>query len=100
MGRSRSSKVDAFKSKIQARHWEISRCHSLTLEARYGTSSAIYEKGDESVTRGDNDSYDLLSCRLRRASTFFRPNAVPGGCLCPRPGFVRRAASQRFLLGR
>src|SRR2546423_13325601 len=100
MERSRSSKVDAFKSKIQARHWDISRCDSLTLKARYGTSCAIYEKGDESVTRSDNDSYDLLPCRLRRGPPVFHSNAISGRRLWPRPGCVERPSRQRFLLGR
>src|SRR5205823_4611341 len=51
MGRSRSCKVDAFKSKIQAHHLTLIYCpnpgHSLTLNARYGTSSAIDETGEQ-----------------------------------------------------
>src|SRR5207237_8031915 len=41
-------KVDAFKSKIQAHHLTLIYCpnpgHSLTLNARYGTSSATINK--------------------------------------------------------
>src|SRR5438552_8773353 len=109
MGRSRSCKVDAFKSKIQAYQLivgiDICRLpepgHSLTLNVRYGTSSAIDETGEKSGNWGAyRDGLHDLCSRLRRGPPVFYPNPISRWGLWPRPGFIQRPTGQRFLLGR
>src|SRR5207248_10414625 len=105
MGRSRSCKVDAFKSKIQAHHLTLIYCpnpgHSLTLNARYGTSSATDEKGEQSATCGACWICLLdLDGGLRRGPPFFHSNPISRWGLWPRSGLGQCPPGQRFLLGR
>src|SRR6478672_4053770 len=75
--------------------------HSLTLNARYGTSSAIDEAEEQRANCGTGCGglRDLYG-RLRRGCPFFHPNSVSARGLWPGPGFVERPTGQRFLLGR
>src|SRR5205823_1868335 len=103
MGRSRSCKVDAFKSKIQAHLLivgiDICRLpepgHCLTLNVRYGTSSAIDETGEKSGNCGAyRDGLRDLYGRLRRGPPFFHPNLISRWGLWPWSGFIQPPPGQ------
>src|SRR5206468_10950333 len=97
MERSRSCKVDAFKSKIQAHQLivgiDICRLpesgHSLTLNVRYGTSSAIDETGEKSGNCGAcwDGLHDFCGW-LRRGPPFFHPDPISRWGLCHGSGFI------------